>query len=329
MATSNAGATPGRGPFAELAIALAWGAWSELGISGWTETHGDWAIDPEPLIVFTALLDDGDPRLRDEATDWCIRNWRYVSKARLKNTVRSWPRFDREAFGEFAATVGEHAGITWPGSTEPRPYTPTGRSVLPPLDRPSLVWLRLRAMFGLGARTEILRYFLAGPPMRAGVAEIAAVTGYTKRNIAEESDQLKRAGVLDVRQNGNRYSYGLARRSELEAFVGEFPPLRPDWNALLRVASELVALERQVATSSPRTLPVKVRAALTRIEGDLHTLDVLVPSAGIVGASLWPAVESLASATLGEWSIGHWPNGGPGRLSLSATLAEMRDAERY
>jgi len=31
-----------------------------------------WAIDPEPLIVFTAIA-DLDPRLRDEALDWCIR----------------------------------------------------------------------------------------------------------------------------------------------------------------------------------------------------------------------------------------------------------------
>lgn len=307
MATSNPSTPPDRVPFAEQAVALAWGAWSELGVSGWTETHEDWAIDPEPLIVFTALLGDAEPRLRDEATDWCIRNWRYVSKTRLKNTIRSWPGADRSAYGEFVATVGAHAGVAWPGSTEARPYTPTGRSVLPPLDRPSLVWLRLRAMFGLGARTEILRYFLAKPSGRAGVAEIGAATGYTKRNIAEASDHLERAGVLDVRQSGNRFSYGLARRSELEAFVGGFPSLRPDWTALLHVSAELVELERQAATSSPRTLPVKAMATLSRITSDLHALDVLPPSEGVVGASLWPAVEVLGSETLGEWAAGRWP----------------------
>jgi hypothetical protein len=42
----------------------------------WTRTHTDWAIDLEPLIMFTAALGDEDPRLRDEATDWCIRNGR-------------------------------------------------------------------------------------------------------------------------------------------------------------------------------------------------------------------------------------------------------------
>ena len=64
---------------AELATELCWGAWSELGVSGWGRTHREWAIDPEPLILLTASLDKHDPRLRDEATDWCIQNWRFVA----------------------------------------------------------------------------------------------------------------------------------------------------------------------------------------------------------------------------------------------------------
>ena len=58
-------------------VDLCWGAWSELGVSGWSRTHMTWAIDPEPLIVFTAIA-DLDPRLRDEALDWCIRNSRHA-----------------------------------------------------------------------------------------------------------------------------------------------------------------------------------------------------------------------------------------------------------
>lgn len=160
MATSSRVRRRPAATFANQAVALAWGAWAELGVSGWTATHRDWAIDPEPLIVFTAFLEDNDPRLRDEATDWCIRNWRYISKTRLKNLARDQPQNVREAFGEFSATIGDHAGVIWPHATAPRRYTVTGRSNQPQLDQASMVWLRLRAMFGLGARTEILRYFL-------------------------------------------------------------------------------------------------------------------------------------------------------------------------
>lgn len=305
MATSRR-----RGPaatFAEQSLALASGAWTELGVSGWGASHGDWAIDPEPLILFTAWLGDTDPRLRDEATDWCVRNWRYVSKARLKNLLRDQTDDVRDHFGEFAATVGAHAGISWPGATEPRAYTVTGRSMLPPLDRPSLAWLRLRAMFGVGARAEILRCSLSQGNGLMSVARLATITGYTKRNVADECDTLERAGVLSVRSRGNRFYYSLARRAELEAFVGELPSVRHDWTAMLNIARELVVIERRAGATTLGTLPVHVRKSLRLIEGDLDELDIEPLSTNVRGADLWPAVRKLGVTHLAAWSIGQWP----------------------
>ena len=89
MATSRRNGTTST--FADDALALAAGAWSELGVSGWISSHADWAIDPEPLILFTVWLGDADPRLRDESTDWCVQNWRFISKARLKNLLGAQP----------------------------------------------------------------------------------------------------------------------------------------------------------------------------------------------------------------------------------------------
>ncbi len=293
--------------FGEQARALAWGAWTELGVSGWTATHGDWAIDPEPLIVFTAYLGDDDPRLRDEATDWCIRYGRFVSKTRLKNLLRSQPEPVRSSFGEFAATVGAHGGAAWLGATTPRDYRVTGRSKLPPLHRPSLVWLRLRAMFGLGARTEILRYFLSRTASAGvSVSVLADAVGYTKRNAADECEMLERAGVLAVRTSGNRHEYSIARRRELETFVGVLPGVRPDWPALLHVARELVDLERQ-SSGTQRTLAVRARQTLDRIDGDLAELGIRRPTGDPRGDELWPAVHRLGIETLGAWSIGQWP----------------------
>ncbi len=292
--------------FAEQATALAWGAWVELGVSGWTETHNAWAIDPEPLIVFTAFLGDEDARLRDEATDWCVRNWRYVSKTRLKNLVREQPPAVRDAFGVLAATVGEHAGVVWPYASEPRRFTVTGRSAAPQLDKPSTVWLRLRAMFGLGARTEILRFFLTQEDGRSSAAAISAATNYTKRNIAEECETLAHAGVLNVRPMGNRFYYSLANRPQLEAFVGSMPPVRPNWIAMFSLARQLVALESEFATRTTRTFAVKVRNAIDEIEEELDELGIDPPPSTVRGEDLWPAVRSLGKGSLGEWSLGRW-----------------------
>lgn len=293
--------------FAEQSLALASGAWTELGVSGWTATHGDWAIDPEPLILFTAWLGDADPRLRDEVTDWCVRNWRYVSRARLKSLLREQPASVQDAFGEFAATVGVHAGVSWPGATDPRRYTVTGKATLPSLAMPSMAWIRLRAMFGVGARAEILRSFLSAADASMSVARLAVATGYTKRNVADECDTLERAGVLSVRTRGNRFYYSLARRADLKAFVGELPEVLPDWTTLLNVTRELVTLEERAEDLTQRTLPVHVRSTLRLIEDDLDELGIEAPSDNVQGADLWPTVRQLGIDNLGAWSIGRWP----------------------
>src|SRR3712207_4673357 len=112
----------------EAVLDLTWSLWAEARISGRTRLHASSAIDPEPLILFTAGLGDPDPRLRDESTDWCIRYDRYISAARLRKLLRRCRPKARVAFGEYAATVNAHGRHAWPGATEPRPYHPTGRS---------------------------------------------------------------------------------------------------------------------------------------------------------------------------------------------------------
>ena len=84
----------------EAVIQFCWSVWAELGVSGWGRAHQGWAIDVEPLIIFTAAIGERDPRLRDEATDWCVRNWRLVSRVRLRNILRRSDRRDpREKLG--------------------------------------------------------------------------------------------------------------------------------------------------------------------------------------------------------------------------------------
>ena len=292
--------------FRKQALAMSWGAWTQLGVSGLTTTHRDWAVDPEPLVLFTAWLGDSDPRLRDEATDWCVRNWQYLSRTRLKNLLRDQPDEVRVAFGEFAATVGKHAGVAWPNATEARNFNVTGRSVLAPLERPSMAWVRLRAIFGVSARAEILRILLSQDGV-ASVARLATATGYTKRNIADECETLQLAKVLSVRSMGNRFYYSLANRPALEAFVGQLPNYRPDWTSILRITRELVALEESAMELSVQTLPVRVTKMLWLIEDDLAELGIKRSFDNSKGSDLWPAVHKLGLETLGVWSIGQFP----------------------
>lgn len=315
MPTSSPAAAPARGT--DQALSLAWGAWTELGVSGWTRTHADWAIDLEPLLVFTASLGDLDPRLRDEVTDWCALNWQQVSKARLKNLLATQADPTKLAFGELAATVAAHAPVTWPLATQARPFTRTLRSTPPDLSRPSTVWLRVRAMFGIGARAEILRVLLSTPPGPQGVALIAGAAGYTKRNVADECENLARADVLSRRLHGNRFAYTLARRGELEALLGGLPPTTPDWTAVLNVTQQLTAL--QARHTNPGTRAIHAKQTLDAIRDDLATLGLRPPS--LHGSELSTWADAFTQNTLGAWSSGRWPSDTNGHGSASDAQA--------
>jgi len=295
----------------DLALGVCWGAWAELGVSGWGRTHQDWAIDPEPLIVFTAWMGDDDRRLRDESLDWCIHYWRHVSKVRLKNLLSTDLEDEfHDAWGEYAATVNARARVSWPRPTHALArYQATGRSTLRPLTEPSLVCLRMRAMFGLGARTEVMRQLLFQGNQWITVAQLARATAYAKRNVADECDTLERAGVLAMRAESNRFYYSLAHPNALADFVGDLPTVRPDWRALFDLLLRLVDLERQARRVSDEVLHVEMHTTLRDIEDDLDAL-------GFDGPGQTAALDyrdtflPWAKRLLGDLAAGNWPNAG-------------------
>jgi len=260
------------------AIGLCWGAWSELGVSGWGRTHSDWAIDPEPLMVCTSLIGASDPRLRDEAMDWCIKNGRYVSLARLRHLLRDVAPDVRESWGVFAATVNAEAGLTWPGATSQQPaYQATNRSSLRAFSEPSLIALRLRAMFGIGARTEVLKFFLFNQETTVSTSSLAGATLYTKRNVAEACESLVHAEILRKRVIANRFVFSLEKPGALSAFVGSVPTVTPDWGALFRVVVTILNTGDQTGDRNEAALAVQVHQATRLMAADMDALGIRQP----------------------------------------------------
>ena len=284
-----------------------WGVWSELGVSGWARTHQHWAIDPEPLIVFSPAVLASEPRLRDEATDWCVRNWRHVSAVRLRNLLRDNESEQTDTWGEFAATVNRFSGAAkWPRATTERSYTVTGRSVLRPLAERSMIYLRMRSIFGLGARAEVLRYLLFAHE-RSTAAMLAAQTNYAKRNVADACESLAQAGVLSTRQVGNRLYFSLADEAALATFLGPAPHILPDWPALLRVVNALFHWSVLEQEMEERVLTVETHQAFSEIHDDLETLQLQAPThaSGAEFLPIWrnwsaTLMKSLAS---GDYTV--------------------------
>lgn len=227
-----------RTPAEDHVVGLAWSLWAELGVSGWSRQHGDFAIDPEALVVLTAWLRDIDPRLRDEATDWCVRYGQFLSGARLKNLVVAAGHAHTQWWSEFAVTVNANSRWNWPtwsAAGAPRNFEPSEKSRIDGFTRPSLIFLRVRALVGLGARAEVLRLFAADPHSRIGVAEIAGHIGYSKRNTAEALDGLELAGVLSSLRVRNRFEYTVAKPGWLVQLVEPRPRWFPPWVSIVNI----------------------------------------------------------------------------------------------
>jgi hypothetical protein len=291
-----------------------WGAWAELGVSGWGRTHQDWAVDPEPLIVFTAgIIPDLDPRLRDEVLDWCIHYWRHVSQTRLKNVLndqlsksRYWVNgVFEENWGQFAATVNRAGGVKWPEATSALPYKRTGRSSLRQLTEPSQIFLRLRAIFGLTARTEVLRHLLFNQD-RPTAAVLAERTHYVKRNVAEACESLVDAGILESHPVQNRFYYSLAGPDAFRAFVGDIPSITPDWSALLNVAETILELVELSESVTRQVLAVETHQAAERLEEDIDILGISPPER-LHGAAFLEVWDPWASTFLAALAAGRWP----------------------
>ena len=208
-----------------------WSQWHELGVAATIpRRHSDDLIDPESLIAFTATHSDLDPRLRDESIDWVLRHGTSVSKARLKNVLADWGLLAQPLFREYAATVNAHGGVGWPaGNAQPLPFRSRARSVLEDLSPPALLSLRIRATFGVGARAELMRAFLCHPHRVMTASELAMETNYRKRNVLNELESLRFAGIVASVRTVNADRFSLVKVQQLAALVGPLPKRSTHW----------------------------------------------------------------------------------------------------
>lgn len=266
-----------RARLVEPLLDLAWSQWSALGVAGAVGPTED-PVDLEALLLLTAELADDDPRLRDEALDWCSRFHGFASKPRLKQLLRRAPSSAQAAFGAFSGALEHHAGTPWPGSTvaAPVPKSLSGKSRLPPLSRPPLLGLRLRALFGVGARADIIGAVIAYPSEDFGAADLVFV-GYSKRNLAEALDMLAAAGLFRSTRIGNRVRFSWQRREQLSALIGPLPNAFPVWSRIMRILSGFLDLLTRLQSKSDRLVGVEAGRCFRELFQDLRLVGVDPP----------------------------------------------------
>jgi hypothetical protein len=296
-------------------LEFVWSAWVELGVSGWVRQHSNWYIDPEALLLLTGGFAEDDPRLWGESLDWAAQFGQLLSRARVRSLLRTWDELG--GWPKYAAALTAATGKQWPRAEGESSFRPTDRSRMDLRASPALLGLRLRAAFGVSARSEILRILLVpGGDEPWTAAELAEEAGYTKRNVADALDRMSQAGLLYVKPERNTLLYGLRRPNLLEELVGPLPAVKISFLSLCRALSILVVVADQFAASPSRVRSVEARKALNDTMADLHRLGLQPPSPR-AGVDAWEPFSGWVEQFLAALLVGKWPGDRAGLLEIA------------
>lgn len=216
--------------------------------------------------------------------DWCIKYGNYLSRARLRNLLRNADPELSASFGLYAATVNDHSSLAWPGATTSRGYKPTGRSHIDDFTERSLMALRLRALFGVGAKPEIIRTLMVGATLSA--SGIADCIDYTKRNVAESLESLRLAGAVVIETRGNA-NYFRLNRAEFRNVMAPLPDLFPYWKVIFRVIRMMLTVDASEDARPKAIRAVEARTAVEHVKSDLIAGGLKRPDTSATGEEFW------------------------------------------
>jgi hypothetical protein len=231
---------------------LAWSLWTELGVAGVVRRHASLVVDPELLVAATPELAHSDRRLQEEVLHWCLTHADRLSESRLRGLVTALPDSPRERFDEFSDQLRRRSRAPSQGARAERvsDVAAARPPVRLPLERPSLLRLRLRALCGVGARADVLATMLVHRAQWTSAAELAA-TGYAKRTVARILTELADAGVATRRAEGNVLRFRIAHPDSLATTVGDARLPEPQWAAVFGVFFDLLNLVRLGERAAP------------------------------------------------------------------------------
>jgi len=226
-----------------------WQQWSALGLAGYARHDSAKMIDPEALLLFSTHIARHDSRLFDEILDWLHHNGSWINLQRLgtlhkeenlgdsavlsaiadllsKNSVhQKWKLLMRrvEVPSSQLAELPQKLFPSIPILKEPDPVflkhglqrggiELRGMSQSPRPDQPATFLFKLRALFGMQARAEVMAWLLAN--QQGHPAEIARQTGYFRGSIQNVLNDLRLSGHVGSVRIGREKSFSILRHDE-------------------------------------------------------------------------------------------------------------------
>lgn len=319
------------------AIAFAWGQWAQIGVFADTDRRDEWVVDPEALLLFTFEIARHDPRLFDEVLDWLRENERAISVQRLKNLCRDdadralvegalrWvsryrknPRFTQASLLAPAASLEPLFPLLSQRVPNPDPAflesglakpesAPSQKSARPRLDAPVNFAFRMRELFGVSSRAEIVRYLLTVQAPNVPAQLVAEATTYAKRNVFQTLSALVAAGVVQTLTVANERRYWMDTAIWSQVLEVESLPWHQDWPQLLWVIRRLARwLERSALDDASDYMRASAaRDLMQELEPSLRFAGVPVAAGHRPGAEYWDAFVEAVRLVLNVLRSGH------------------------
>lgn len=255
---------------------LIWSQWTTMGVSGNAPILLKWIIDPEALVIFTCSIGRYDPRVFDAMLEWLGVHQRFLNVQRLKTlnaqegltggqlltaiaqllmTPSSRSKWGRVADRILEGEVREEPlfylkdGRPHPHPTQSDPaFSRAGferhkyrdRNVVVQFrpDHPANLVLKLRALFGVNARCEIIAYLATRT--EGNPTETATAIGYSQKAVHNVMTELYQSGTVTRRVKGRETLYSLREKAWLPLL--SFGELEAKWLDWREVFSFLIAV---------------------------------------------------------------------------------------
>lgn len=193
----------------ETLLDFLWNQWDSLGAPArGTGTPVPFIIDPEALLLASMRFGANDPRMDDVIADWISKNGSFLNLQRLKNlqvSTKLGTSANLADLGKLMEAVGfknwKSLGASSEksngGNAESRKMSQS-----PDPSRPENFLLKMRMLFGLSARPEVITWLLTHTSGHA--AEIARDTGWFSKSVQSILNDLEASGTLLSHMDGRK-----------------------------------------------------------------------------------------------------------------------------
>lgn len=318
--------------FSEGLLEIHWRQWSALGIASHVEPETNWFIDLEALVLSTLVLGLKDARLLNASIEWLIKNGEWLSLQRVKRIAKVFtrspaelspqfgPLLDSAAFGLLGEILRKEGQKGWSAEgvssqrTEKTEYEALFRNFQkrdivtePVLQSPSLLQLRLRGVFGVGARVEVITYLLSHKSGNSNA--MAKEVFYDQKSIYRILEKWHKAGLLAKVKRPRVGTFTLEKKEEWINTLGlKGMPVFLNWVNVFHLFNQVLrALSLQPWSEDEYMLSSFFRDILEEAKGLGSSLGISFPEpAQYPGAGYFPpfALKVLEAIERLVWERG-------------------------